>query len=251
MVVAVRLPTQGLLLMFLGAVLLRLSGTDAYLRYVVPWMKWPLLVSGVILLLLALGPLFKDDAEETQEQAEEHEHGDLAVPAAAHGHSGHGHGVPRVTWLLVLPGIIAFVISPPELGSYLAERRSNDIVTVSAPTEATALGGDGPTDLRLEEFLWLAQSGEPALSGQPVTLTGFVSYGSDEEWYVTRMQIGCCAADALAYRVQVLGAERPPRDQWIEVTGTHVDGTGEEPPFEVELVASEVVRIDAPAQTYE
>lgn len=232
-----RIPTQGLLLMFLGAVLLRLAGTDAYLRFVVPWMKWPLLVSGVLLLLLALGPLLKED------EASEDEHG----------HDGHGHGVPRVTWLLVLPGIIAFVVSPPELGSYLAERRADDLVAVSAPTEATSLGGDGPVDLPVEEFMWLAQVGEPELEGQQVTLTGFVSYGGGEgdDWYVTRMQIGCCAADAMAYRVKVDGAERPERDEWVSVTGTHVTGTGVEPPFEVVMEAQDVQVVDEPVQTYE
>ncbi len=49
----------------------------------------------------------------------------------------------------------------------------------------------------------------------------------------------------------VNGAERPPRDQWVEVTGVHVTGTGVEPPYEVELDATEVVEIDAPRQTYE
>ncbi len=237
MVVAVRLPTQGLLLMFLGAVLLRIAGTDAYLRYVVEWMKWPLLVSGALLLLLALGPLLREEKDE-----EEHAHDAL----------GHGHGVPRVTWLLVLPGIIAFVVSPPELGSYLAERRADDLVAVSAPTEATSLGGDGPVDLPVEEFMWLAQVADPQLEGQPVTLTGFVSYGGgSEDWYVTRMQIGCCAADAMAYRVKVQGAERPERDEWVSVTGTHVTGTGVEPPFEVVMEASDVQVVDEPVQTYE
>lgn len=239
MVVAVRLPTQGLLLMFLGAVLLRIAGTDAYLRYVVEWMKWPLLVSGVLLLLLALGPLFREDEKE-----EEHAHGD-GTPGE------HGHGVPRVTWLLVLPGIIAFVVSPPELGSYLAERRAGDLVAVSAPTEATSLGVDGPVELPVEEFMWLAQVGEPGLEDQEVTLTGFVSYGTGEDWYVTRMQIGCCAADAMAYRVKVEGAPRPERDEWVSVTGTHVTGTGTEAPFEVVMAAGDVEVVDAPLQTYE
>lgn len=234
-----RLPTQGLLLMFLGAVLLRIAGTDAYLRYVVEWMKWPLLVSGVLLLLLALGPLFREDEKE-----EEHAHGD-GTPGE------HGHGVPRVTWLLVLPGIIAFVVSPPELGSYLAERRAGDLVAVSAPTEATSLGVDGPVELPVEEFMWLAQVGEPGLEDQEVTLTGFVSYGTGEDWYVTRMQIGCCAADAMAYRVKVEGAPRPERDEWVSVTGTHVTGTGTEAPFEVVMAAGDVEVVDAPLQTYE
>jgi hypothetical protein len=56
--------------------------------------------------------------------------------------------------------------------------------------------------------------------------------------------------------VRVDGADKPGRDQWVEVTGVHVDGTGEAddngavdgvPAIE----AVEVVEIDAPAQTYE
>lgn len=245
MVAAVRIATQGLLLTFLGAVLLRFGGTDAHLRYVVPWMKWPLLVSGVVLVLLALGPLFRNQSDD-EDDHDAHAH-DEGAPAAP----GHGHGVPRITWLLVLPGIIAFVVSPPELGSYLAERRAGDAVTVSAPTEATALGGAEPVDMALEEFLWLAQSGVPELVGQQVSVTGFVSWGQDDQsWYVTRMQIGCCAADAMAYRVEVRGTERPPRDEWVQVTGTHVAGTGPEPPYEVALEASDLVVIDEPVQTY-
>ena len=46
-----RRATQGLLLAFVGAVLLRLSISDAYLRYVNDWMKWPIVVSGVLLVL--------------------------------------------------------------------------------------------------------------------------------------------------------------------------------------------------------
>ena len=250
MVAAVRIPTQGLLLMFLGAVLLRLAASDAYLRYVVPWMKWPLLASGILLILMALGPLFREERH-SPDHVEHAEDDHVHDTGHDTGHDGHGHGVPRVTWLLALPGVIAFVISPPELGSYLAERRANDLVTVSAPTSVTTLDGDGPVDLALEEMLYLAQSGEPALEGQPVVMTGFVSWGAGDDWYVTRMQIGCCAADAMAYRVLVNGAERPPRDQWVEVTGVHVTGTGVEPPYEVELDATEVVEIDAPRQTYE
>lgn len=237
-----RIATQGLLLTFLGAVLLRFAATDAHLRYVTPWMKWPLLVSGVVLLLLAIGPLWSRD-ERRDDDGVEHE------PDHEAGH--HEHGVPRVTWLLVLPGIIAFVISPPELGSYLAERRAGEAVAVSAPGTTTVLGSEETVELTVEEFLWLAQQGEPALEGQQVALTGFVSYGADDSWYVTRMQIGCCAADAMAYRVKVQGAARPGRDEWVEVTGTHVTGTGEEPPFEVVVEAAEVVPTEEPRQTYE
>lgn len=228
--------TQGLLLAFLGAVLVRLSITDAYLRYVTPWMKWPLLVSGLVLLALALGPVLGLGGREG--------------PAGDHG--GHAHRVPVVTWLLVLPGLVTFVVSPPELGSYLAERRSGD--TVAAPRPATVADLDasqGPVKVAVSEFVWRAQDGGSTLEGQPVRLVGFVSYGDDGAWYVTRLTIGCCAADALAYQVQVEGAERPARDRWVQVDGVYATGTGTDLATVPVLDAETVTEVEAPARQYE
>ena len=93
MVVAVRIPTQGLLLMFLGAVLLRLAASDAYLRYVVPWMKWPLLASGILLILMALGPLFREERHSPDHV--EHAEDDHAHEAANHRTHGAAATRPR------------------------------------------------------------------------------------------------------------------------------------------------------------
>jgi uncharacterized repeat protein (TIGR03943 family) len=236
--------TQGLLLAFLGAVLLRISLSDAYLRYVTEWMKWPIAVSGAILLLLAVGPVLRQGDDED-------DHGHHA------GASGGGdHGVPFPTWLLVLPGLVAFVISPPELGSFLAERRATDAVAVARPAVVNDLDADGPVPVDVTEFIWRAQDGGESLEGQPVVLTGFVSHDPDDAstWYVTRLTIGCCAADASAYRVAVDGdvaADRPERDQWVEVTGTYASGTGVSVTEDPVLTAEQVLPIETPRQTYE
>lgn len=225
--------TQALLLAFLGAVLLRMSLSDAYLRYVTEWMKWPILASGVIMLLLAVGPLFGDPDK-----------------AGGPEHDGHGHaGVPRSTWLLLLPGLIVFVISPPELGSFLAERRANQSAAAE-PAVVAELSGDETNELPLQEFVWRAQSGGDTLVDRSVSLTGFASHEGDH-WYVTRLTIGCCAADALAFRVQVDGADRPERDQWVRITGTYVEGTGVSPSEDPVIEADEVTEIKKPRQTYE
>lgn len=246
--------TQGLLLAVLGAVLVRLSITDDYLRYVTPWMKWPLLVSGVILVGLAIGPILRVGRED-----EDH-HGaagneDVAEELGAHDGQPHGHqhGVPMVTWLLVLPGVITFVVAPPALDSYLAERRAGEAAAVPEPAVVAPLSSSGPTRITVDEFIWRAQEGGSSMVEQEVRLTGFVSWGEDGQWYLTRMSIGCCAADAVAYRVEVRDAERPPRDQWVTVVGEHVPGTGTGRPGsgEVALAASAVELIDEPAQTYE
>lgn len=241
-------PTQGLLMAFLGAVLVRLSLTDAYLRYVTGWMKYPILASGILLIALAVGLVVSGH--------DGHDGHDHDAKDGGDGDDGHGHGpIPVVTWLLVLPGLVTFVISPPQLGSYLAERRSGEAQTVAQPAALTTLGKDEVVPVDVTEFIWRAQDGGTTLEGQPVQLTGFVSYDKDDHWYVTRMTIGCCAADATSYQVKVEGdpdgSGRPPRDQWVEVTGTYVEGTGvgaEEPPA---LEATAITKVQAPSQTYE
>jgi uncharacterized membrane protein YcgQ (UPF0703/DUF1980 family) len=89
------------------------------------------------------------------------------------------------------------------------------------------------------------------LQDQRVLLTGFVSYDPIGGWFVTRMTIGCCAADALAFRVRATGAERPPRDQWVEVMGVHIPGTGTDQAREPELEVSLVSHVKAPNRPYE
>lgn len=225
-------PTQGLLMAFLGAVLLRLGFTDAYLRYVTEWMQWPIVVSGVLLIALAVGLIVSERSEEED-------------------HDGHGHGVPLVTWLLVLPGLVMFTISPPELGSFLAERRSGEAQVVAEPATLADLETGEVVEVDLSEFIWRAQEGGSTLEDQPVALTGFVSYAGDGGWYVTRMAIGCCAADAIGYQVEVAEADRPPRDEWVEVVGIYEPGTGVDGTSPPVVVARSVEETEAPAQTYE
>lgn len=227
-----RRQTQGLLLAFLGTVLLRLAWSDLHLRFVADWMTWPILLSGVVLLLLAIGPTLVDADTATRD--------------------GHDHaGVPRATWLLVLPGLVFFVISPPELGSYLAERRANQ----GAPREAAAftpLSPTGVNELPVQELVWRAQTDADTLVDRTVALTGFVSHQGDR-WFVTRLTIGCCAADAMAFRVEVDDddAAWPPRDRWVRVTGTYVEGTGATYDEDAVVAAQEVAPAPKPRQTYE
>lgn len=53
------------------------------------------------------------------------------------------------------------------------------------------------------EFYSLARDDNPLLRGQPVELTGFVVPAEQDGWYLTRMKIFCCAADAAALKVRV------------------------------------------------
>lgn len=71
----------------------------------------------------------------------------------------------------------------------------------------TLLAGD-PVDLSV------AQSGSRAiydrghtLKGRTVRLTGFVRPGNGDRWYVTRLLVSCCAADAATSKVESRGAD--------------------------------------------
>ncbi|QWC86635.1 TIGR03943 family protein [Nocardioidaceae bacterium] len=234
---AVRAATQGLLIAMLGAVLVRISLTGEYLRFVTDWMRWPLLITGVLLLVMAAGPILRPERHEG-DGGEEHD---------------HAHPVPLVTWLLALPVIVLFVVPPPALGAFVAERRASDATPVLQPAPLSALPEDQVSRMSLGEFLYRASRGQGgSLEGVDVRLTGFVSYGEGGEWYLTRLTIGCCAADAAPYRVRVEGSAAPPRDQWVTATGRLVPGTGSRSsttPASLEI--SGLREIPEPASPYE
>ncbi|HUS20503.1 MAG TPA: TIGR03943 family protein [Aeromicrobium sp.] len=229
-----RTATQGLVTAVLGILLLRIVATEDYLRYVQPWMRWPLVVTGIVLLLMSFRP--------------------------ALGLVQHERGVPGSSWLLVLPAVVVFAVAPPALGAYIAERRPAQ-APASAPNfdEISAPTTTGPRHLSVEEFTWGAgQADDPmSLTGSRVELEGFVSADQQGGWYVTNLVIYCCAADVAVERVKIIGQPSPPRNQWVRVsgvwvegTGTWIKGTGPDPADPASVSANEVVDIPTPKDPY-
>lgn len=222
---------QSLVLAGLGGVAVRIGVTDEYARYINDWMRWPLVVSGVLLVGLAV----------------------VAGLSTVLG-SDHHPGA-RVAWLLVLPVVVGFVVQPPALGSYVADRRANAVDASLYAESGGDLDPTGVNDLPVSEFVARAAIDEgSSLAGVPVRLVGFVSTDEDG-WYVSRLTIACCAADAAAFRVrvdgQVDGQPAPPAEQWVEVVGTWVDGTGSGSGGTPAVTATEVVLTDEPDRPYE
>ncbi len=232
--------TQSLVMGFLGAVMLRISISDIYLRYVAAWMRWPILLTGVILVALAVRRLAAA--------------GPKGSDAAGH-HEHDAHPVPFATWLALVPGLVMFVATPPALGAYLAERRAttapivtradNEFVFLPLPASAQAY------PLSVAEFTWRSVADDGAtLVGRVVSLKGFVSR-SEDGWYVTELQISCCAADAQVSRVLVDAGTlpSPERDSWVVVEGTWLPGSGAGG-TDSSIVATRVSPTDAPADPY-
>jgi uncharacterized repeat protein (TIGR03943 family) len=282
----VKRDVQSIVLVLIGAALLRISLDDAlYLRYVKESLRPALIASGVILLLLGLAGVVRDGILRKHEHpeaghdpgADPHEQPHAAHEPHVHEHArpqtqvvresddphahddshGHDHSSgPRVAWLLCLPVIALFLIAPPALGSYTAERSDNTVAKPAAKTVDAgfpALPPGDPLDMTLGDFgvraVWDTAE---TLKDRNVRLTGFVVPGKDGTWYVTRLVISCCAADAVARKVEVHGIPAPPTDTWVTVTGTWLKNgeTGSESATPA-LTATAATRIPTPKEPYE
>ncbi|WP_041818669.1 TIGR03943 family putative permease subunit [Streptomyces davaonensis] len=233
-----------LVLALCAGALLRISlFSTLYLRYVQPGLRPYLIASGV--LLLVLGVVSALAAAGAHPHPDEHEHGD------GHGHD-HRDG-PRVAWLLVVPALALLLFPPPALGSYSAERDA------AARYEAQGIGtfpdlpkGD-PVEITLSEFTSRAlYDSSRTMEGRTLRMTGFVTK-DDSTWYLTRLLISCCAADARPDKVEIHGTHAPAVDSWVTVTGTWVPNgePGSDQAWPPVLSATEVKQVEQPENPYE
>jgi uncharacterized repeat protein (TIGR03943 family) len=218
--------------------------TDLYLRYVKEGMRPLLIGSGV--LLVALGV-----AEALSRRR--------APAGAGHGHDhGHGHGhdhsgVPKVAWLLFLPALSLLFYAPPALGSYTASRAAPKAVEVVEPDDFDPLPATSPLPITLRDFTQRVQQDTGrAIEGRTVRMTGFVTpAGGGGGWYLTRIMVSCCAADAQSVKVRVYGVRAPAADTWVTVTGAwHPSGTLGTSSAEVALDARTVEKVKQPSNGY-
>ncbi|WP_436762960.1 TIGR03943 family putative permease subunit [Streptosporangium sp. V21-05] len=263
--------TQNLVLTLLGCAVLRISAfSTTYLNYVKPGFRPFLIGAGAVLVVLGLIGLFQATrarATAAKEAAYEHprehdrpaesEHG----PGNSDGDTGgdghdHAHGGPRVAWLLCLPVFAIFLIAPPALGSFAASRDDTPPPRDRTLGSFTPLPGTGAVEMTVGDFIGRAwDDDKKSLTGREVKLTGFVSPSKKKgQWYVTRMQIACCAADAFPLKVAVRGLQAPPADTWVEVTGTWIPQTFGKMTTGViypQLTGKSLTRVEAPDEQYE
>lgn len=219
--------------LLVGAMLVKLSISGAYARYVRAGMGLWLLVAGILLAGVGLVGVWQ--------------------ALAGHGHDDHHHGHrhnDRIGWLLLAPVLALLLVTPPSLGSF-GVSRSTGVTVTSGGKVFTDLRPGGTAAMTLLEFDERAADHDGAsFKSVPVKLTGFVSKTRDGAGFqIARFQIACCAADAVAYAVRVTGTagSPPPRDQWVTVTGTFHPSADGLP----ELRATGLDEIPAPRDPYE
>jgi uncharacterized repeat protein (TIGR03943 family) len=219
----------GTLTALVGLLTLRLTTEGLFQRYVRSGMQVWLLFAGVALLGLGLVTLVRALREDERDEE-------------------HGVGVG---WLLLVPVTALLLVAPPSLGSFGVDR--------AVPVRITSRGGGydplpvspNPVGMTLLEYTQRAFDGNgETLRTATVALTGFVAEGGDSSSFrLARYQIACCAADAAAAVVRVVGfsGSPPPRDQWVVVTGRFQSPSGDDPV----VVASSIQQITEPEDPYE
>jgi uncharacterized repeat protein (TIGR03943 family) len=221
----------GTITMLVGAVVLRLTVTDTYRRYVKGGMGVWLTIAGVAIVLLGLVTLVR------------------AVRRSRPAHD-HDHNV-GVGWLLLAPIAALLLVAPPTLGSYGVGRAAANVnIKAGAGVFKPMQRGVEPLQMTLLEFGQRAYDHHgTSFNGAPVKLVGFVAGDVDGGFELARYTISCCAADAAPIVVRVLGTSGDPaaRDQWVTVTGTFRPGGGDIP----DLIATSVAQIPAPEDPYE
>lgn len=236
----------GALAVVVGVTLARLGLTDAHQLYVKAAMgKW-LVVAGLVLTALGAWRMLRRQPH--AEHADDH-----------HEHEHHGHREPTVALLLMLPVFAVFLVAPPSLGIFAADRAPAPQVTrdpaSTIPASAFAplpAEVDGAVPLTVAAYVEReVYGGGPTLDGRRIRLVGIAGpVKGTTDVRLVRFSIACCAADGQANEVLVRGlpSPLPERDQWIEVVGTHVAGFVDGRPV---LAADEWIAIKQPADPYE
>ncbi|WP_353953442.1 TIGR03943 family protein [Knoellia sp. S7-12] len=230
-----------------------------YLNFVKPVMRWPIIVAALVLIAVAVIGLIGHERVRGRREA------DPVAPYesmdSVHDNDGevqahdHGRG-PRIGWLLIVPFLLLGVVTPGPLGAFSAERDSGRIATNGeAPLFDPIDGGEDGVELAVGEYSMRALYDDPKnLEGKTFSLTGFASTLTDGEgWALTRMSLNCCAGDAQAIKVRVVGSPAPANNEWVTLTGkwkqssTPADDPATLPVIEVD----DLQQIAAPANPYE
>lgn len=249
------------ILFVLGAVVLRLALAGDFVNFVKPSHRPWLLIVGAGLVLWGVAGFVHDlrhgdDAETPAADRQPHTHGPLAaskeVIEAHRRETGHDHSrVPAVGALLLLPILLVLLVPPPSLGAFAASRGSPDVPKPPAKTRFEPLAPADPAVLQVYDYAERATwDGGRTLTGRTVELTGFATPRPEGGWYLSRLRISCCAADARAYLVHAVEPVKDyPANTWLQVIGTFVP---EAPGTHVaQLAVTRARTIDAPAEPYE
>jgi putative membrane protein len=237
----VRRELHALVLALLGGTLLKLTINGDYQRYVKVGLRPYLIAAAIVVLVLAAASLWQALAARR-----------AAAQQSAGDDHGHAHGRFDVAWLLVLPMLTLLLIAPPALGSYSAARSGTALGAAPGGSQLSPLPDGDPVRLSILDYASRAVYDHGrSLGGRQITLSGFLLAGGGGAWYLTRMVITCCAADAQPIKVG-LGGTVPgglKANDWIKVTGSYLADRTDKDPVNGEPIPYLSVASSAPIPT--
>ncbi|GLU48937.1 TIGR03943 family protein [Nocardiopsis ansamitocini] len=244
-----------MVLVLLGASALSVTlASGLYLNYVQAAFKPFLVAAGVVLVVLGVVAVASDLLAAARGADENPESG--GGDDDHHGHS-HARG-PGVAWLLLMPVIAVFVVAPPALGAYTASAANppapSDVEAGSLDEFGADVPAGEPVPMELQAFVMRAWTdADRQMAGREIELTGFaVPNPEGEGWYLARLQMACCAADAIVNRVLVENEPEPPKDSWWTVTGTWAEPEGDLQEIrDHRFTVGEMTAVDNPPDPYE
>ena len=146
------------------------------------------------------------------------------------------------------------LVAPPALGSYAANRAGT---AITASDDYAPLPAGDPVHLTVLDYAARAVFDQGhTLANRRIELSGFLTAAPDHSWYLTRMILTCCAADARPIKIALTG-DVPAgltADGWLRIVGTYTPQTvkdpvnGERIPY---LTVQTAESITAPAEQYE
>lgn len=232
---------QAVIMLLFGSATLRITLGDTYLNYVKPSMQPWLIAAAAVMILL--GAMLLLDSFRKRKVADV---------------DGHGHDVqhgPKAAWFMLLPVLTIFLVAPPALGAYTAARDTTNALPTNA--ELLPLPEGDPAEIFVSDYINRAvwYDGE-TLDGRAVRIIGFVTPNPEGGWWLARLSLACCAADAFAGKIQVVnppvGWENPPADTWVELTGRWIPGGGTQSDLAIPLIdAEQIEQIPQPTNPYD
>jgi putative membrane protein len=209
---------QSILLVLIGAAITRITVDNTFLQYVRAGLRPWLLIAGVVLIVVGLTALARENLPRLKSNRSRQSNRDGESDTDSH------HHPQRIAWLLVIPVLAIFVVEPGALGAYSASRGGGGVG--SAPPNSNGfspLPAGNPVSDTIRDFsqraLW--DHGR-TLTGRHVTLTGFVTPRGHGQIYLTRLMITCCAADASPINIRIdgtVGAQQA--NSWLQITGNY------------------------------
>jgi uncharacterized repeat protein (TIGR03943 family) len=252
-----RRDVQAIILLLIGGATLRITLGDTYLNYVKEVMRPFLIVAGGLLVLFGILGLLdvlrssRVPAGETTAETDFEQQLEDELDGHVHGHD-HSHG-PRAAWFLLLPVLAIFLIAPPALGAFSAARQTTNAIPDVSQAQAPPLPPGDPVPMRIGDYIGRAVWDDGlTLIGRTVEMTGFVTPDPEGGWWLSRMSMACCAADAFAMRISTVDAPDLPANTWVTITGTWVPGGGTQSADAIPLVLVEsLVEVPQPRNPYE